>query len=476
MPHLLAHRRFRLLAALVSGVLFYFSLGLHPLWWAAWIAPVPILLAAFYCTGWREAALLSYLAAAIGLSSNFTYYLETTGPVATPILLLLQVFMWGFFILQTRAAVRASASPLTLFVYPCFLTGTSTLVAWLSPHASWGSYAYTQMDALPVIQIASVLGSAGIIFLLGLFASLVAVFLYRGPALFYALPILLLLSGLGYGILRLHTAPPEPHVRIGIASVDDFIGRKASPAHITAVWAAYSQLVHDLAKQGAKIILLPEKIAVVPEVVNSQDFAPRQLYFSQLAAANAVYLLAGLQVDHADHQSNEAWLFSPSGAFLAAYNKQHLVPALESNLQPGTRNLVQTLNGTRYGLVICRDLLFPELGRAYANLGISALLVPAWDFSVDSWMASSVADLRGVENGYSIARAGRDSFLNIADRYGHVIARKPSRALPGTSLLADLPLPPPHPTLYARFGNWFGLLNLAALPLLVRPRWSQRVG
>jgi apolipoprotein N-acyltransferase len=95
----------RILAALLSGGLFYFSLGLHPLWFAAWLAPIPILLAAFYSASWREAAVLSYIAVAIGISSNFSYYLKTTGAIATPILLLLQVLVWGFFILRTRSAV-----------------------------------------------------------------------------------------------------------------------------------------------------------------------------------------------------------------------------------------------------------------------------------------------------------------------------------------------------------------------------------
>ena len=44
------------------------------------------------------------------------------------------------------------------------------------------------------------------------------------------------------------------------------------------------------------------------------------------------------------------------------------------------------------------------------------MLIPAWDFYVDAWMASNVADMRGVENGYSIIRAGRESYLNVCDR------------------------------------------------------------
>lgn len=162
----------RLPAALLSGILFYFSLGLTPSWWVAWLAPIPILLASFYSTSLREAAGLAYLAAAIGITSNFTYYLKTTGAWATPVLLALQILVWGFFVARTRSVVRRSNSWTSVFAYPLLIAGVSVLVSLFSPHGPWGSYVYTQMGNLPIIQIASVLGPAGVTFLLGLLPSL----------------------------------------------------------------------------------------------------------------------------------------------------------------------------------------------------------------------------------------------------------------------------------------------------------------
>jgi apolipoprotein N-acyltransferase len=96
---------------------------------------------------------------------------------------------------------------------------------------------------------------------------------------------------------------------------------------------------------------------------------------------------------------------------------------------------------------------------------------PAWDFYVDAWWASRVAGLRGVENGYSVVRASRESFLAVSDRYGHILAQKRSAKLPGASLLAALPLGPATPTPYARFGDVFGWLCVAAaVPAVLLPR------
>ena len=63
----------RIGAAALSGLLFWFTLGLTPVGWAAWLAPIPLLWAVLGAG--REARWLCYGAALIGLSGNFSYYL-----------------------------------------------------------------------------------------------------------------------------------------------------------------------------------------------------------------------------------------------------------------------------------------------------------------------------------------------------------------------------------------------------------------
>jgi apolipoprotein N-acyltransferase len=59
-------------------------------------------------------------------------------------------------------------------------------------------------------------------------------------------------------------------------------------------------------------------------------------------------------------------------------------------------------------------------------------------------------------------RAGRESYLNVSDRYGKVTGRRRSMPLPGATLLAEVPLGSATPTIYARAGNLFGWLCVAA--------------
>ncbi len=350
-----------------------------------------------------------------------------------------------------------------MFVYPIVQTGVSSLVSFFSPHGTWGSYVYTQMDALPVIQIASVMGAAAVVFVLGLVASTIAVAVYKGsridrPWMAYGLPFLLLAGGIGFGVIRLHFAPPQPTVRIGVASVDDFSG---------PVWDQYATTIADLATQGAKIVVLPEKMAKLSGTAIDQ----RQQELAQLAQRRGIYLVAGVQLNRPAEKDNALWFFAPSGQVLAEYHKQQLVPHLESDLTPGKQDMVRTINSVPFGLAICRDLIFADFGRRYGKIGVSAMLVPAWDFYVDAWMESGVAALRGVENGYAVVRAGRESYLNVTDRYGRVIARKRSDFLPGASVVADVPVGPPEPTPYARFGNWFARLSILGLIAVLFPSW-----
>ena len=462
----LATRMGRIVVAVISGALFFFVFGLNPWWPAAWLAPIPLLLAAFYAD-WVEAQMLAWLAAAIGLSSLVTYYWKTTGAVAAPVLIGLQILLWGFLVTRTRAVVRASASWYSIFVFPSMLAGVDTLVAHLSPHGTAGSLAFGQMDFLPVVQIASVLGAPAIVFLVGLYASALAVACYRGrqldrPWLGYGLAAAILLSAVGWGAYRLRRPPVYTSVPVGVASVDDYAGPGAPPGRADAVWGAYIQAVQKLASQGARIVVLPETILVL----SADDVSARRSQMASLARDTHIFLVLGVQLNEANHKRNVAWVFNPLGGLIAHYDKQHMVPHLESDLDPGHENVQVLIENEIYGLVICRDMYFTPLGRSYSRRGVAALLDPSGDFNVDGWWASRVAALRGVEGGYSIVRAGRRSLLAVSDPYGHFVGQRRSAFLPGATLLAPLPLGPAKPTLYARFGDVFGWLCVAAAVLL----------
>ena len=95
--------------------------------------------------------------------------------------------------------------------------------------------------------------------------------------------------------------------------------------------------------------------------------------------------------------------------------------------------------------------------------------MPAWDFGPDGLAHAEPAIMRGVENGFALARAGRDGLLTMTDAYGRMLAMKPTSDSGMVTVAGDLPRGPGE-TLYKHIGNAFasfsallsaGLLGLA---------------
>ncbi|MET3652006.1 hypothetical protein [Dyella japonica] len=119
---------------------------------------------------------------------------------------------------------------------------------------------------------------------------------------------------------------------------------------------------------------------------------------------------------------------------------------------------------------------FHDTARAYALRRAQLLLVPASDFTVDGWLHSRMAIMRGVEGGFAVARAARNGRLTLSDDRGRVVAEASSENR-DAELVGDLPLRATS-TPYGRWGDWFVYLVLAGLvvclALVFLPRRVER--
>jgi apolipoprotein N-acyltransferase len=457
MSSIFGRKSARIVAALLAGGLLYFTVNLTPLWPVAWVAPVPLLLASFYATSRGETRLLCAIALLLGLSSNIPYYTTVAGRFGVVLIVLLQVVQWSLIVSYTRTVVRRSRHWLTVFAYPVIWAGVDTLISTFSPHGTFGSLAYTQMDALPVVQVAVLAGGPAVVFIISLFSSCVALALYRPmprltPAFAYGMPAMLIVAVIAGGAWRVLRSPePSKTMPVGMAVVDAFLRPGTPPNEAAAVWQAYDAAVVTLSKQGAKVIVLPEKIDV-----KEADAARRSAALAELARRTGVYLVVGIGVTTDTGWMNRAWVFGPTGELLLEYDKQHLVPGLEREMAAGNADAVLEIDGHRFGITICKDVHFAGLGRSYGRREISVMLEPAYDFVRDAWMSSRIATMRGIESGYAVVHAGRESLLSASDALGRFIVERPSGPLPGVSVIAQVPLAAGAPTPYARFGDWFG--------------------
>jgi apolipoprotein N-acyltransferase len=463
------HLIFKIAAAVAAGILLRFVVGLQPNWWLVWIAPVPLLLMAIRFNP-REARWTVMLAAVIGASGNFHYY-RLVMPLRFVILAIaMQTLLWGFLIMATRRLVVRYQAWWTVFVYPVLWVAMDTLMAALLPDGNWGSLAYSQGDILPILQITSLFGAAGLLFLIALVPSALAVAIAYGRTLrhgwiAYAVTALLLGSSIMYGFFRLQSPVRGVETTFGIVSIDDPIGLKASASYAANILEEYDRRAGELAAEGAQVIVLPEKIAVL----TPERAAQWQQHFSAVAKQNHVWLEVSVGIDDGKNPTNWAWLFTPEGALATSYQKHHMAPPeRRERYSSGTEYSVHTIEGYAYGLAICKDMHFAALGRAYGQRHAAVMLVPAWDFDyLDGWMEARTTVVRGIENGYSIVRASREGLLTVSDAYGRILAERESSGLPGSTLLVKVTVTSPVPTLYTHIGNLLGWICVAGAVVLL---------
>lgn len=443
-----------------------------PVAWLAWIAPIPLLVLAGQGSG-RQTRILLFLATVLASQQNWSFYTSVFSWAPALLMVLLQALLWHFVLMES-SRIAARSSPLgALLAYPLLWAAADCLLAAFSPDGNWGSLAYSQSTIAPILQVTALFGTAGLVFLVALPASALALAIQalRTPQVRisrYAVAFALLLPGLAviWGHFRLQSAPSAPVIPVGMAAVDDAIGLQAKPVYVENIRRHYEALAARLAAEGAKVILLPEKIAV-STLARQPEW---HQFFGALAARHRVWLIAGLTTKIPEGFANQAWIYNPSGERVNQYQKRALAPPERSTYLAGQNAITFSIGDIRAGVAICKDMHFASIGRDYA--GVSLVFVPAWDFGQDAWLEARATAVRGIEGGYSIVRASREGLLTVTDPYGRIVAETQSQTIPGAALISKhTPVGPPVSTLYSQTGNVFGWGSVAvALLFSVRAR------
>ena len=455
-------------ATVVSAVAWFFGTGLHPLWFLTWLAPLPILLAAPHLSRWST-YIAAFFAFAIG-SLNVSSYNRVVGvPLWLGIVaVVVPALVFAAIVLYHRGFILRGQLLRAAFALPILWTAFEYLIEVKSPHSTWGNLGYTQIDFLPVIQIASITGIWAISFTVFLFSGTVAALIAPtgNKARLIAVAAAFYIAVFGYGAWRLFTTPAAPIVKGGLISDDSAHPLFPYGQQTVALAKAYSAQIPAMAARGAQVIVLPEKIGHI----QGSDLDQADAIFEQAARQNHVTIFVSFE-----HQPNlhQARLYSPDGTLEGLYEKHHMLPAFEGYLLPGTTRLVVDRPSGKWGFEICKDMDFPRLSRQYGNDGAGLMVVPAWDFIRDGWLHQHMAVLRGVESGFSIARSAKQGMLSVSDSRGRILAQQSSAARPGSAtapfsiLIASVTVWH-QPTFYAKAGNWFAWLDLIlALALLV---------
>jgi apolipoprotein N-acyltransferase len=301
-------------------------------------------------------------------------------PLIWTAIFVLPALVFAGAVLLFRALLRRGASWSAVLAFPATWVSVEYLFNLISPHGTGGNLSYSQLNFLPILQLASVTGPWGISFVLLLFPAAIATSLHlRGTAPKQALRIVgaglaAIVLALVFGMVRLTQPVPGVKVRVGLIAFDQPANVDVAPEgrETARLFRDYAVEVERLAAQGAQVIVLPEKLGVAVD----PDTKETDTFFQALADKTKSKVVVGLIHVSPPVKYNEARVYAPE-ATLQSYDKHHMLPPFESNLKPGTTLTVLREPSGTWGVAICKDMDFTPLSRQYGEAGTGLMLVPA---------------------------------------------------------------------------------------------------
>jgi apolipoprotein N-acyltransferase len=301
-------------------------------------------------------------------------------------------------------------------------------------------------------------------------------------------------------------------IRVAVVQGNIEQGVKWDAEWVERTLVIYEDLSREAARAGAELIVFPE--SAVPGALNS-DLVLRNRLAALARETGVAFVIGSVAVEDPPGRRtptffDSAFLLEPSGRFGDRYDKSHLVPFGEYvplrdwlgalfeaiargmatfGLTPGSgpramRLSTPAVEGGQLtvGVVICYELLFPELTRRFVRDGAEMLLA----ITNDAWYGRTGAPhqflamtaVRSAENGVWTARAANTGVSAIIDSRGRV--RLQTRIFERDFLVADVPLRPPPlgGTFYSQHGDlfvylcWAGVSGLWLAGLFRRKRES----
>lgn len=370
----------------------------------------------------------------------------------------------------------------------------------------WDLLGTTQVDNIPLARVATVTGVYGLSFEIMIVSSAwAAVFLVarerRRPLLIAAL--------VGTLILQAGRVVPAPAVRadkvatLVQANIPILEGADWTREYFETTLNQLSVLslgpgsTSSAQPSRRDLIVWPE----APAPFYTSDPIFRSAISNVAGRANTWVLTGGIGITNASQNPpqptriyNSAQLVSPTGEWVSRYDKVHLVPFGEyvpfarlfafaggltkevGDFSPGTSRRPLAADGTKLGVFICYESIFPDEVRQFAAQGAQVFV----NISNDGWYGDSgayaqhlkQARMRAVENDRWLLRDTNTGVTAAIDPYGRIVASLPRKiraALQAPYALANAS------TFYTLHGDWFAylcaIITVAALVIRVSLRF-----
>lgn len=415
----------------------------------------------------------------VGLDAGASIVVVAAGWFGLP---LLQAVLGGFVFLL-YALIRKNGLLERIPLLKPFLFASlwtifefSSTIGWTG--VPWGRIALGQVECLPMLQSASLLGSYFVGWLLMVVNGLIAYWLlYRTKALVCTIVTgALLVSNLTFGLVSMSIPENSDAKKVTVAAIQGNISSHEKWNGSAVARDIYAELIRAAAEEGAELVLLPE--TAFPTKLTGEN----RRFVSKIAQECGIYLVVGaFAVDSEMNEYNALYMVDPEGEISdTVYAKRHLVPFgeyvpmravtelliaplaglnLGSDLSEGTDTSLFDTKWGKIGSLICFDSIYEALTIDTARDGAELILLS----TNDSWFRDSKAvyqhlshaQLRAIENGRDIVRSantGISAIISSDGRAEQTIEPLVEGFAVGTVTLRT------HKTLYTVIGNFFVFL------------------
>lgn len=495
--------------ALVSGLLLTASFPDFGLYYLAFIALVPLMVSIQSMTPKQSfyagfvAGFAHYMTLIYWIVPTVTIYggLHPLLGVSTLALLCLYLALYvgGFTWLIKRLDPPGG---LMSIMGTCLWVGLEYIRAHAFTGFPWGILGYSQYSNQTLVQIADLTGVLGLSFLIVLCnLTLVQLFLYLGPSLgpgnisrrsisiSLCSTLVLVVGALAYGQMRIQVidgmiqTAPKPNISVIQGNIRQDL--KWDKRFKKGTIEKYGSLSLGVAKTPPDLIIWPE--TALPFYYGGDPLYSNQVDVYVRKAKT--HFLVGSPAFEKDKDEirfyNRVYMLNSLSLVTGSYDKTHLVPFGEyvplenyltflgkitqqaGNFSSGDKRFAPLgFKDHKTGVLICFEILFPSVARAFVKNGADMLTT----ITNDAWFGKtsaarqhfSIAVLRAVENRRSVVRAANTGISGFIDPVGRVLEE--------TCLFTTAAITRPVPALeeisfYTRHGEVLGMAALVAICL-----------
>jgi apolipoprotein N-acyltransferase len=288
---------------------------------------------------------------------------------------------------------------------------------------------------------------------------------------------LILLGFLSYGYVRMNAIDrqmaDQPSLKIGLNQGNIDQAMKWDESFQKETLKIYERLSLKVGEEKPDLIIWPET-ATPFFFQDAREYQPIVLDIPKrtnafLLFGSPFYRVEKGKVNH----FNSAYLISPAQELIGRYDKIHLVPFGEyvplgeilslgslgegiGDFKPGKVIFNFPLPQGRFGVLICFEIIFPDLCRKFVKNGADFLVT----ITNDAWFGRtsapsqhfSIAVFRAVENRVFIARAANTGISGFIDPKGKIVSKGKiftEEAMAGTIRLSK------KKTFYTLYGDVF---------------------